>query len=110
MNCGCTKHLGCYPPNAIIDFGFIAISSDPYTFEIFTNGGYYEIPVSFDPGDPIVLPFTFNENSETIIKIRFPDDVISSLPLFSGVNYLTSKDGACSFSVLGTLPLCPSPL
>lgn len=108
MNCGCTKHLGCYPPNAIIDFGFIADSNDPYTFEIFTNGGYYEIPVSFDPGDPIVLPFTFNENSETIIKIKFPVSYIGSNNV--GVNYLTSKDGACSFSVLGTLPLCPSPL
>jgi len=110
MNCGCVKHLGCFPPNSTIDFGFLAVSLDPYTFEIFTNGGYYEITYIFSIGDPIVLPFTFIENSETIIKIKFPTSYINSAGSGSGVNYLTSTDGACSFSVLGTLPLCPSPL
>jgi hypothetical protein len=108
MNCGCVKHLGCFPPNSTIDFGFISIDdTDPYIFEIFSNGGYFEIPVIIPVGDPVVLPFTFNENSETLIKIRFPLSIINNL---SGTKYLTSSDGACSFSVLGTLPLCPPSL
>lgn len=100
MNCGCTKHLGCYINGAEINFGIIAPYDGDYVFEITTTSGYYEEVVTIMSGDVITLPFTFNENSVTHIKIK--------TPTFSGfhVPYLTSNDGACCFEVTGVVPIC----
>jgi hypothetical protein len=103
MNCGCCKEIGCYAYGQIIDFGIESISAcGPYTFEVWTNGAYSEITETFAVGDPIILPFTFNENSDTNIKIKLP----SCLSLGSGVNYVTSTNGDCCFTVHGVISQC----
>jgi hypothetical protein len=101
MNCGCTKNLGCFIPGQNIDFGILAPYDGFYTAEIFSNSGFTSISFEGDFGTPLVLPFTFNENSTTIIKIKF--DV--SFAQY-GMYYATTKDGACSFEVSGIIPQC----
>jgi hypothetical protein len=102
MNCGCVKHLGCFVPNDTIDFGLVAPCDAIITFEIFnSNGSFQTIDVEFETGDPLTLPFTFNENADTIIKIRVPD--CAAVP---GWGYFTTNDGACSWSVSGMIPHC----
>lgn len=98
MNCGCTKNIGCYVAGDAISFGMNAPFAGDYTFEITTNGGFSVIVAEFEIGDPIVLDFTFNENSTTLIKIKTPTGSI--------VPYLTSADGACCFEVSGITPIC----
>ncbi len=100
MNCGCIKHLGCYIPEQIIDFGIPAPYGTEYTFEIWSQSGFYTITESFTFGDPLTLPFTFNENSTTIIKIKL---TAYGMP---GLQYITTSDGACSFEVNGIIPTC----
>lgn len=100
MNCGCTKHLGCYTTGSDIEFGIIAPYDGNYTFQITTSAGYYEEVVWFNSGDPIILPFNFNENSVTHIKIKAPTVSGFSVP------YLTSADGACCFEISGIVPIC----
>lgn len=108
MVCNCCKDLGCFTPNQIIDFGVIAVNaSDPYIFHIWNLGGYTTESVTFAPDDPIELPFTFNENAETTIKIQFPADYIGSIKGEQyGVNFVTTKDGACCFTIHGIIPIC----
>ena len=77
MNFGCTKHLGCYVTNELIDFGILAPYAGNYTFEIFMNTGFMTMVETFSFNQPIKIPFVFNENSNTIIKIKI--DVIKSL-------------------------------
>lgn len=103
MNCGCTKDLGCFAPGQLIEFGFSNPCPDPadFIFEIWSNGAFLTITETFDPGDPIILPMEFNENSETIIKIKLPECMAGA-----GVHYATSPDGACSFSIHGIVPQC----
>ncbi len=98
MNCGCTKNIGCYVSGDDINFGIVAPFDGLYIFHITTNNGYYNEGVVFEVGEPITLPFTFNENSSTSIKIEAP----SSSP----IPYLTSNDGACCFEVSGIVPIC----
>jgi hypothetical protein len=98
MNCGCTKNIGCYVTGDDIDFGFDAPYSGAYIFHITTINGYYNEQVVFDAGDPLILPFTFNENSVTSIKIQAPS--------ISPINFITSNDGACCFEVSGIVPIC----
>ena len=43
MNCGCTKHIGCYLPNDQISFGILAPYTGDYIFEIFSNTGFTTI-------------------------------------------------------------------
>jgi hypothetical protein len=100
MNCGCTKHLGCFIPEQMIDFGMTAPFGDDYVFQIFGPSGYSEQTFTFAFGEVIEIPFTFNENSSTIIKIKIKTYGIS------GLHYLTSQDGACSFEVSGLVPTC----
>ena len=98
MNCGCNKNIGCYKTGDIIDFGIIAPYNGTYTFEITTSAGFTTIELEIEAGEPIAIPFQFNENSTTIIKIKAP---------FNGFNpYLTSADGACCFEVSGIIPIC----
>jgi hypothetical protein len=110
MNCGCTKDLGCFAPCQIIDFGFInthnggGAAQNTWVFQIWSNGGYYENSIVFGHNDPITLPFTFNENGETMIKIK-----LSAGLQKSGINYATSTDGACCFIVRGVPVGCPLP-
>jgi hypothetical protein len=107
MICGCCKDLGCFVPDQDIDFGILAISTDPYTFHIWSNGSYTTITETYNVDDPVVLPFTFNENGETTIKIQFPASYISSIKGDTyGINYVTTKDGACCFTVHGIIPIC----
>jgi hypothetical protein len=104
MNCGCCKDLGCFAPGEIIDFGISALTAvEPYIFHIWTIGGYMTDSATLDPGDPLQLPFTFNENAETTIKIQFPSDLIDTL---HGINFVTTADGACCFTVHGMIPTC----
>ena len=98
MNCGCTKNLGCYVSGDDIDFGIIAPFDGAYIFHITAINGYYNEQVVFDAGDPIIFPFTFNENSSTTIQIQAPS--VSPIP------FLTSNDGACCFQVTGIVPIC----
>lgn len=98
MNCGCTKNIGCYVVGDDIQFRIEAPFTGEYTFEITSNGGFSTVNESFDEGDLIVLPFSFNENSTTLIKIKTPTG--------SPVPYLTSVDGACCFEVNGIIPVC----
>ena len=98
MNCGCTKNIGCYKSGDDIIFGINAPFDGLYYFEVTTNGGFITLESSFETGDPIILGFTFNENSSTSIKIKTPDG--------SPVPYLTSADGACCFEVSGIIPIC----
>jgi hypothetical protein len=98
MNCGCNKNIGCYVTGDDIQFGINAPFDGFYTFEIMSNGSFSDEVVEFEVGDPIVLPFTFNENSTTLIKIKTPSG--------SPVPYLTSADGACCFEVQGIIPIC----
>ena len=100
MNCGCTKHVGCYVNGQDIEFGVIAPYDGIYTFQITTANGYYEEEATYEAGDTITLPFTFNENSSTTIKIKAP--IVSGF----SVPYVTSKDGACCFEVTGIVPIC----
>jgi len=100
MNCGCVKHLGCFVPDQPISFGINAPFGDDYIFQIFSPTGYSEQTFTFAFGEAIEIPFTFNENATTTIKIK-----ISTYGV-SGLNYLTSDDGACSFEVSGIVPTC----
>jgi hypothetical protein len=103
MNCGCVKHLGCFIPNETIDFGFVAPFEDGYTFQIFNSDGTFsELTYYFEEGDNIQIPFTFNENADTLIKIRNPDGDTADL----GFHFFTTKDGACTWSVSGLVPNC----
>lgn len=108
MICNCCKDLGCFIPEQTIDFGLIAVNAvDPYIFHIWCNGSYTTQSATFDPDEQVVLPFTFNENSETTIKIQFPADFIASMNGAEyGINFATTKDGACCFTVHGTIPIC----
>jgi hypothetical protein len=102
MNCGCSKHIGCFAPNQTIDFGLKAPCSDNYVFEIWgANGTYTTITVPLIKDDPLVLPMTFNENGTTTIKIQVPD-----CAAVSGFYYFTTSDGACSWTVDGITPVC----
>jgi hypothetical protein len=57
--------------------------------------------VNFSATETIQIPFTFNENSTTLIKVRFDLTFAAG-----GCFYLTSSDGACSFEVTGIVPSC----
>jgi len=95
MNCGCSKHIGCFNPAQIIDFGFLAPCTEEYIFEIWSaNGTYSEIVLELNANDPVTLLMTFNENSTTTIKIRIPQSCV-----ISGAYYFTTQDGACSWTV-----------
>ena len=99
MKCNCSKTLGCFLPNEIVDFGITSPCDGDFIFEIFGPSGVTLISVPFVTGDPITIPFTFNENGETMIKIKTP----CAIP---GLTYITSNDGACCFLVNGTVPSC----
>ena len=103
MNCGCTKDLGCFAYNENIDFGFVnACPGDAdFTFQIWNNGSFLESVVTFGTGEQIVLPYTFNENADVMIKIKLP-----SCYVMPGVNYATSSDGACCFIAHGIVSTC----
>lgn len=109
MTCGCVKDLGCFAPCQIIDFGFASPCANPidWYFEIWTNGGFTTKTVQFDPLEQITLPMVYNENGETMIKIKLP--IPHQMP---GQYYATTPDGACCFVVhgipasCGTLPTC----
>ena len=58
MNCGCTKHLGCFIPEQMIDFGMTAPFGDDYIFQIFGPSGYSEQTFTFLFGQVIEIPFS----------------------------------------------------
>lgn len=103
MNCGCCKELGCFAPGQTIDFGFNnpCLNDADFTFQIWTNGGFYELTETFESGDPIQLVMNFNENAVTEIKIKLPACMVSE-----GVHYATTPDGACCFLVKGVVTTC----
>lgn len=105
MNCGCVKHLGCFIPNETIDFGFMSFFDAMYTFEIFNSDGTFTtLNYYFDADTPVQIPFTFNENSDTLIKIKNPDPEGTTQAM--GFHYFTTADGACTWSVSGMVPNC----
>lgn len=102
MNCGCSKHIGCFTPNETIDFGIIAPCSGDYVFEIWNSNGTFElITIDYALGNNVILPMTFNENATTTIKIRVP-----SCAVVPGWHYFSTSDGACSWTVDGISPVC----
>lgn len=103
MNCGCCKDLGCFASGQIIDFGFAnpCDAEADFTFQIWTNGTFYEVTETFDPLEEIQLTMVFNENSVTEIKIKLPDCMTGE-----GVHYATTPDGACCFKVNGIVATC----
>lgn len=110
MNCGCEKDLGCFSQCQLIEFPFTNTTGDTqtYTFEIWTITGFYSQTQDIGAGDVVTLPYVFNENSYVTIKVKLPDDLSNPL---AGVNYASSKDGACVFKAKGlpagcTLPTC----
>lgn len=103
MICGCCKDLGCYAHGDTIKFGVISSTADEYIYHIWSNGTYTKVEKSIDPGEDLELEFTFNENSETTIKIEFPDSIQD---LVAGLAYVTTPDGACCFTVHGMIQTC----
>jgi hypothetical protein len=109
MNCGCCKDLGCFPYNYTISFptsdGNIVSLGDngPYIFHIWSNGSYQRIEETFLLGEALSIPFTFNENSETTIKIEIPTDYQD---ISHGFAFVTTADGACCFTVHGLISQC----
>lgn len=103
MICGCVKSLGCFSPGQIIDFGFTnpCVGAGDFIFEIWGNGTFSSETVNIASGAQVTLPFTFNEDGETLIKIKLPACMVTQ-----GVNYATSTDGACTFSVHGVPTTC----
>jgi hypothetical protein len=109
MNCGCCKDLGCFAYQQGITFpsgsGLIRSIGDAsdYVFHIWSNGGYSTVNTTFLPGTTLTLPFNFNENSETTIKIELPSDYQDEL---NGISFVTTSDGACCFTVRGLISQC----
>ena len=99
---GCSKHLGLFLPADIIDFGVNAPYTGTYKFVSFFNGSVTIQEVAFTAGDPLKIPFNFNETGVTEIKIQLPADATPP----AGFSVITSSDGACMFSVQGTIPTC----
>lgn len=104
MICGCCKDLGCFPYGQTIDFGVKSLGDvSNYVFHIWTNGTYQRIEDNFPLNIPVQLPFTFNENSETTIKIEIPSDYQD---IAHGIMFVTTPDGACCFTVHGLVSIC----
>lgn len=104
MICGCCKDLGCYAYDQPIDFGIKSLGNNSdYVFHIWSNGTYQIIYGNFDFDQPLSIPFTFNENSETTIKIEIPSDYQDTA---HGISFVTTPDGACCFTVHGLVSLC----
>jgi len=104
MICGCCKDLGCFSYSQTIIFGVKSLGDNsPYIFHIWTNGTYQTISEIFDFDEPITLPFTFNENSETTIKIEIPSDYQDPE---HGISFVSTLDGACCFTVHGLVSIC----
>tara|TARA_R110000868_G_scaffold132409_3_gene343459 strand:+ start:118 stop:429 length:312 start_codon:yes stop_codon:yes gene_type:complete len=102
MICGCCKDLGCFVYDALINFDIVSSTDNsPYVFHIWSNGNYSTKQDIFIPGVPVQLPFTFNENSETTIKIEMPSDSQTNNSYF-----VTTPDGACCFTVHGMISNC----
>lgn len=103
MICGCCKDLGCFTYNSEITFPFKSDAGGDYIFHIWSNGSYSSTTVTFGANEDIVLPFTFNENSETTIKVELPAGL--AFPEV-GICFATTKDGACCFTVNGLVSTC----
>ena len=104
MICGCCKDLGCFSYNDTIKFGILSANGlNDYLYHIWSNGTYTTINQSTPVGEELTLPFTFNENSETTIKIEFPSDYQNPN---CGINFATTTDGACCFTIHGLLTTC----
>ena len=104
MICGCCKDLGCFGYNDTIKFGILSANGlNDYLYHIWSNGTYTTINQSTPVGEELTLPFTFNENSETTIKIEFPSDYQNPN---CGINFATTTDGACCFTIHGLLTTC----
>ena len=104
MNCGCCKDLGCFAYNQTIKFPFVSLGdASDYTFHIWSNGGYSTTSDTFALDADITLPFTFNENGETMIKIEIPSSYADPE---HGIKWASSEDGACCFTVHGLISQC----
>lgn len=109
MICGCCKDLGCFAYMQTIAFpgldGNIKSLGDNsnYTFHIWSNGSYHKIEDTFALGETLSIPFSFNENSETTIKIELPSDYQDPE---HGIYFITTPDGACCFTVHGLVSTC----
>lgn len=102
MNCGCSKDLGCFQSCQMIDFGFTSPwpNGTQVTFEIWANGGFLTQTFNFDLGDPIQIPYVFNENGETHIKIQVPGAFSTTY------NTHITIGGACMFMAKGVPGIC----
>lgn len=104
MICGCCKDLGCYAYNDVIKFGFKMPTDGSVTFHIWSNGTYTTVFQAYFTDEEVSLAYTFNENSETTIKIQY-NPGFSIDPAY-GNSFFTTADGACCFTVHGQLSTC----
>lgn len=104
MLCGFCKDLGCFAHGSDIIFPVKSLGNGgDYTFHIWNNGTYTSLMQTFVTDAYLTIPFTFNENSETTIKIELPS--VFADPEH-GSSYVTSSDGACCFTVHGVIKQC----
>lgn len=104
MICGCCKDLGCFSYGSIIQFGVTSLTDGiDYTFHIWNNGTYTTTTTSPSLDEELTLPYTFNENSETTIKIELPSMYVDSI---HGIKFVTTSDGACCFTANGIIKQC----
>ena len=88
MDCKCFKDLGCFMTDEIIDFGVEAYCDGDFVFEIRYRGRTELQTVTFVAGDPIVLPYTFDEIGTVKIKIKVPQgDALCSGSWFQLYNF-----------------------
>lgn len=104
MDCKCFNDLGCFMTDEIIDFGVEAYCDGDFVFEIRYRGRTELQTVTFVAGDPIVLPYTFDEIGTVKIKIKVP--LTNPCVPVPGFNYITSSGGACEFVVHGANAAC----
>ena len=71
MVCGCSKNLGCFTKDDVVDTGIVAIGDGDYIFHINYNGQYITETQALLLGDPLTLTNTFNEDAEICFKIEF---------------------------------------
>ncbi len=110
MNCGCNKDLGFIAVGDTIDFGinypYGGFPADfNYIFEVKFNGNLVRVEQLGGAGLPVTLVNTFSEDADVCVKIHVDPDE-NPLPVGSGLDYLTSEDGACCFCFRSIQKVC----
>lgn len=101
MNCGCSKHLGCFMKEDKVETGVIAPCTGDFTVYVEYNGQMYEETHSFLIGNSIFIPNDYNEDAEICFKVQLP-----LVCRGDGNHFITSDDGACSFCFTSIIKGC----